>query len=685
MKSSILSLLLGGLLFVHFDVQAMTEIANPSQSVISDRDYVVLQKNKSFKEQVGRPNTTYEIRYCYDLGKEKVSLPKGCILKFSGGVIDNGIIHGNDSAIEAGNVQIFGRNLLMTGYWSTNALNVCWFGAKNDITYNSSQAFKAANNSAWSIIDKKKEYEYYGETNTINIVIPTGVYYVSGNDILGSTREEHSFPNYNTNVLYRVEGNNSIIYWEVTRKEDNLFRFDYSIGHQTISNLKIYVVNNCKTEEYAGVVFKVGNLEPHTKVPSRVYDDAGSSHYNDIQVSNSRKGNGGIFKVFNVIGRGQCDQALVQRCSFDSFLYGFYNTNAEAVSWSFESCSFFSDADGAHYFYIKRLNQYLMVNNSTFSYFDGQTLCEYDCELNDKGKLLGNDRDNIVFNNTRFEGYQRYNKDWFVVYKGTAGKLIMQNCNFDASSSYKITHRFLLSDLGSVYMTNCAMAKALFTIPRFTSRSYGLGDQNSWAIVTDNLRCDDLDFKGYDWDKDKLISITDSYLTKGVYYRFADFKDFKGKSSKGFKQQSFYILPNSVGEAQYDEKSISFVLGNSSIGSDILLPPFCIVKKIELYDMQPVSSAINRIRIYAGGKNSGVYTDVAIENHRRFVPLSIIFEGSIVVFDEDINKQVLHFSYITDQGKEINARSGTVLISYTPLTDPSVFSLKKPSSVIIEE
>lgn len=190
----------------HFDVRAMTDIATPSQSVSFDRDYVVLQKNKSFKEQVGRPNTTYEIRYYFDLRKEIVSLPTGCVLKFSGGIIDNGALHGNETAIEAGSVQIFGQNVLMTGYWNTNAINVCWFGAKNDITYNSSQAFRAANKSAWNIIDRKKEYEYYGETNTVSIVIPTGVYYVSGNDILGSTREENKFPNYNTSILYKRDG-----------------------------------------------------------------------------------------------------------------------------------------------------------------------------------------------------------------------------------------------------------------------------------------------------------------------------------------------------------------------------------------------------------------------------------------------------------------------------------------------
>lgn len=229
------------------------------------------------------------------------------------------------------------------------------------------------------------------------------------------------------------------------------------------------------------------------------------------------------------------------------------------------------------------------------------------------------------------------------------------------------------------------MSKALFTIPRFTSKSYGLGDQNSWSIVTDNLRCDDIAFKGYDWEKDRLMNITDAYLAKGVYYRFADFKDFKGKSSRGYKQQSFYILPNSVGEAQYDEKNFTFSLGNSALGNDILLPPFSVDINIHVFDKQPLSSDIDRIRIYAGGKNSRVYTDVAIEKHKEFVSSSIVFEGSIVVFDEDINKQLLHFSYLTSQGKEISAKSGTVLISYTPLTDPSIYSIKKPSSVIIEK
>lgn len=652
---------------------------NIQNANMDDRDYVVLQKNKSFAEQLTKPNTTYEVRYNYNLNKGSVILPIGCILKFSGGIIDNGVIKGNASSIEAGNIQIFGHDLMLNGSWNTNTVNVCWFGAKNDVTYNSTEAFKAANRNAWAISDTKREYEYYGETKTVAVFIPTGVYSVSGNDIFGSIREENRFPYCNTNSLYKVEGNNSIIYWVVNQKDDVLFRFDYTIGHQSVSDLKVFVANNTK-EEYAGTVFMVGNNTPQVKSSGQVYEDASFAHYKNIHVTASRKGSGGVYKIFDVTGVGMCDGALVQHCGFGGFLYCFYNTNSEAVSWNFETCSFFSTAKEARYFYLTNLSQFLMVNNSAFSYCDGQTLCEFDCEVNEKKKLVGNDRDNIIFNNTRFEGLTQNNKEWFVVFKGTAGKLILQNCNFDAASSYKINHQFLLSDLGSVYITNCAMAKVLFTIPIITTKSLGLGDQNTWAIVTDNLRCDNLVLKGYDWEQNRLIDMTEAYLSKGMYYRYADFKNFRGKSSNGYKLQSFYITPNTKSEVQFEEKTFSFLYGNSSLGNNIILPPFCVVRKISLVEKGSIPANVRKLRIYAGEKNKGVYTDIPA----NLKTSGILFEGSIIVFDEDINKQFIYCSYISDQGKEVDVNSGCLLITYTPLTDPSIYSIKSPTALIIK-
>ena len=642
---------------------------------------VKLIKNRELSEQLTQTNTVYEVESDFDLKGKRISIPEGSSLRFIGGSIKNGALVGNNSIINAGNEQVFDSDVELTGYWASNQINVCWFGAKNDIDYNSTDAFKAANRCAWAIAQKRKEHELYGETNTIKLYIPTGVYYVEGSGLMGSIRDENKYPERNVNTLYQVEGNNSIVYWEVKDKNNVFAIFDYTIGHQSVKDLKIFVVNKSQ-EKNAGIVFKIGNTTPANKSAGRVYSDAGLSFYSNVHVTNSRKGTGGIYKVFDVVGNGQCDQALVQRCTFESFLYGFHCTNSEAVSWNFETCSFYTSVDGAKYFYITQLSQYLMVNNSTFSYCDGQTLCEYNCDLSSNKKLLGTDRDNIIFNNTRFEGYVQNGKDWFTVFKATAGKLILENTNFDASSSSMLTHQFLLSDLGSVHIDNCAMAKALFTIPKYTKRSLGLGNQNDWAITSLDFRCDNLIFKGYDWDKGVFTDLTDAYLTKGNYFRYADFRDFRGKSSNGSKLQSFYITPCIGGEVQFEEKKMALTTGEGSLRKDILLPPYCVVRKIEMYDKGLLPTNVDAVRIYAGDKNRRVYRDIQLGLNGKEKAHVDLFEGRIIVFDDDIKKQSIYVAFIDDKGKEMEVGRGLLVISYTPLTNPHHYSLKKNSAII---
>ena len=98
--------------------------------------YVILRRNKSFIEQVTYSNTIYEIGYDFDLGGETASIPANCILKFTGGSIDNGVLSSADSRgfiVKAEEYQIFG-NLLT---FDVNASRTCiinkevyakWFG-----------------------------------------------------------------------------------------------------------------------------------------------------------------------------------------------------------------------------------------------------------------------------------------------------------------------------------------------------------------------------------------------------------------------------------------------------------------------------------------------------------------------------------------------------------------------------
>lgn len=73
--------------------------ANTKVLSLKDRDnsngmgYVILRKDKSFKQQVeGKPNTIFEIRYDFDLEGGEVAIPESCILKFEGGCLRNGTV-----------------------------------------------------------------------------------------------------------------------------------------------------------------------------------------------------------------------------------------------------------------------------------------------------------------------------------------------------------------------------------------------------------------------------------------------------------------------------------------------------------------------------------------------------------------------------------------------------------------
>lgn len=64
------------------------------------KGYIVLGKSETFANQVTHPGTTYEIRYDFDLGGVKNSIPEGCTLFFNGGRLKNGTLRVTDTVIE---------------------------------------------------------------------------------------------------------------------------------------------------------------------------------------------------------------------------------------------------------------------------------------------------------------------------------------------------------------------------------------------------------------------------------------------------------------------------------------------------------------------------------------------------------------------------------------------------------
>lgn len=95
---------------------------------------ITLQASKPFAAQLVKTNTKYYIEDNFDLYGQKVIIPKGCTLVFSGGSLRNGTLIGENAGVEAAPVKIFDLTLLVKGTWEVKELRSEWFGAKGDGT-----------------------------------------------------------------------------------------------------------------------------------------------------------------------------------------------------------------------------------------------------------------------------------------------------------------------------------------------------------------------------------------------------------------------------------------------------------------------------------------------------------------------------------------------------------------------
>ena len=137
--------------------------------------YVVLDKDKTFAEQMTQENTIYEIRYDFDLGGETEEIPAGCVLKFEGGSLKNGTIVSNNTFIDASDDVCIFVDVNLIGLFLNDYVSVCWFGANNSYYKNISE-----NKVELSRIDCCPAINAALSTSFKKIYFPKGAWYVSG-------------------------------------------------------------------------------------------------------------------------------------------------------------------------------------------------------------------------------------------------------------------------------------------------------------------------------------------------------------------------------------------------------------------------------------------------------------------------------------------------------------------------
>lgn len=137
--------------------------------------FVVLDKDKTFAEQVTQENTIYEIRYDFDLGGLPKEIPAGCVLKFEGGSLRNGTIVCAEGCIHSDNKCFY--EVFVHGSWN-NPSELSWWCESSKIQISSS-----GNSFSITKIDCSDDFQYALDSDFSELHI-NGYYYITKTQIL---------------------------------------------------------------------------------------------------------------------------------------------------------------------------------------------------------------------------------------------------------------------------------------------------------------------------------------------------------------------------------------------------------------------------------------------------------------------------------------------------------------------
>lgn len=189
--------------------------------------YVILRKNKTFAEQVTEANTIYEIRYDFSLGGISVTIPDGCVLNFTGGIIKNGTLSGNNTILN-GDIR-FDVDVNFTGTFNCQRVDPRWFGAvsavRSEAGYSAAQDFSIYATPALRLV----------EASGVALYIPAGDWVVKT-------------PIVWTPSFVKIEGDgrqSSICMY----KQEGDYPICFDFGGNTISG---YIKDICFVREYIG-------------------------------------------------------------------------------------------------------------------------------------------------------------------------------------------------------------------------------------------------------------------------------------------------------------------------------------------------------------------------------------------------------------------------------------------------
>lgn len=159
---------------------------------VADNTYTE-NRNVLTQEMMNEANTVYEIRYDFDLNGAEITVPEGCVLKFEGGSLRNGVIVCND--IFFSNLKI---NTLLSIKFVGSILNVSVYPDTFGIVSHQSKE---------DIVNNQKEFDClssFVRCQYNSVIIFDGGYYGFGGEgeVYDGFVGNKSYSSYRRNALY---------------------------------------------------------------------------------------------------------------------------------------------------------------------------------------------------------------------------------------------------------------------------------------------------------------------------------------------------------------------------------------------------------------------------------------------------------------------------------------------------
>lgn len=185
----------------------------------------ISEKNVLTQDMINEANTVYEIRYDFDLNEKEINIPEGCILKFEGGLLHNGVVIGNNTNINTEINKIF-HNIVLKGLWKVKCAYPEWFGAIGDGINDDSTSIQDCIN-LFNIIYLTNKYAIKEININKSVIFNNGE--LLSIPIRGNSRNIFSSTTENIDIIFnnvKINGNSSELFEEKVDKYNNLIRIE---------------------------------------------------------------------------------------------------------------------------------------------------------------------------------------------------------------------------------------------------------------------------------------------------------------------------------------------------------------------------------------------------------------------------------------------------------------------------